>query len=129
MREFPLATVLTVTTRMMLCGSFADIQEIQSYLIGINLFTHQLPAAQEFCASAILLQHPELSYIEKPCDETRQFYAGEEGYWRRWVSNLANVYGSTISLAPVPGYVETDPIQDLIHMMHPDQELVIVEVR
>lgn len=71
MRKFHLGDVLSVTTGHLVSPRHMDgVYDILNYMMGLDLFTHQLPLAADICKSDILYQFPELSNVRYDLDDT-----------------------------------------------------------
>lgn len=64
-KEFSLASVLGVTTGYALVDkAMIEIQELMEWIVGISIFTHQLPGLKGHCAEALNRQLPHLNPAE-----------------------------------------------------------------
>lgn len=61
MRIFTAVQILNVTSGI-LCSNMYDIQ---SYMFGESLFTHQLPVAQKICKAKLITIYPEFVLLRK----------------------------------------------------------------
>lgn len=111
-RSFHLGDILSVTTGVFLSPSkdFGAVYEILNYLTGADLYTHQLPGAADAVKGAVEAELPFLKDIEVPAFEDADAAMA-------WLATQVETYGESFTLAPVEGYVQTDPLADLVRMM------------
>lgn len=116
-REFPLASILTVTTGRFLCPDVGDLYEILDYLTSTKLLTHQLPAAAEAVRSGVIEQHPQLADVAVPPEVADQAWVAP------WLAGQRERYGQSLPLRSVPAVRLPDPIADLIARLSPADPL------
>jgi len=124
-REFPLGTVLSVTTGMLVSRDHVGgLYEILNFMTGDNLYTHQLPRAGEECKPSLLEQHPELADVEVP-DEFRD----EEHVWE-WLAEQEACLGETLVVErmDVNDHTVIDPIEELSLMGVPQEKIIAVSL-
>ena len=107
-KDFPLGTVLTVTTHRLLC-EMDDLYEILEHLTGTTLLTHQLPRAGKACKEPLLTQFPALRDITVPDLDSRETY-------QAWMASQESIYGTTLPVAPLDEgiYERKDPVTEAI---------------
>lgn len=120
-RNFPLGSVLTVTTGRTLC-EVGQIYEILNFMTGDNLFTHQLPRASEECTEPLLKQHPQLADVVVP--ETINSWET----CNAWLATQTEKFGAELhvqQLAP-NDHTRIDPLTELAQMT--DKPIITVVV-
>jgi hypothetical protein len=117
-KTFPLASVLSVTTGVLLCD-IGKLYEILNFMTGDNLFTHQLPRARNECAPYLCEEFPALATID-----TSQV---TEDNWKAWLSQQIEQHGEYMEVVPLPEHRHEfiDPISELAETVHPSKICVI----
>lgn len=90
-REFDLGDILSITTDRLVSPRHIDgVYDILNFMTGDNLFTHQLPRAQDECRPRLLEQHPALALVD----------ASEvtPDNWREWLAAQKVRLGETLSV-------------------------------
>jgi len=117
---FHLGDILTIThDRLVSPRHMAGVYDILNWMTQDNLFTHQLPRATKECASALLLQHPQLAGI----DATKF----ESAKWREWLDDQCAQYGEHLMVDQLPEHAHEfiDPLSEAAEKIHPDRILVV----
>jgi hypothetical protein len=125
-RDFHLGDILSVTTGRLVSPRHIDgVCDILNWMTGDNLFTHQLPRASRECEGPLLAQHPDLAAVEAPED-----FGGSREAVETWLAEQVAVYGETREVAPLADedHTRIDPMTELRAKMHPDAEIVVIEV-
>ena len=119
-RDFALGDILSVTTERLVSRDHIDgVYRILNFMTGDDLFTHQLPRANNECRGPLLAQHPQLETVVVP-DE----FADEAHVWA-WLSEQEQTYGLCLPVSPlVEGHAVIDPIEELCDMIGPEKVLV-----
>lgn len=98
-REFPLWTILTVITGIMIADYYENnrkpVDELLRYMTGENLFVASLPRARAECREPLLEQHPALAGIEVP-----DFQENPEKV-AAWLAVQTGRFGETLPVAPL----------------------------
>lgn len=123
-KTFHLGDILTVTTGRLVSPRHMDgVYDILNWMTGDNLFTHQLPRANEECAPHLLAQHPDLAAVQVP-----DGFTGRE-HVEAWLAGQVTAYGEYRDVAPLPvgDHTAIDPISEL-KMIRPDLDTIVVTV-
>lgn len=108
-KEFPTASVLSVTTGRLLVRDIGKFYEILNFITQDNLFTHQLVRASKFAAPLLIIQHPELKDISE--DEIN------ETNWEEWLAEKIKLFGDTLTITSSEHlWKSMDPITEFIQM-------------
>lgn len=119
-RDYPLGDILSVTTGRLLSRDGMDgIYRILAYLTGDEIYTHQIPAAIDATHLGVLSQHPQLVGVT-PVTNADLDDVGT------WLTAQEQRFGSSLPLAPVPGWGAHDPIQELVDRFGPDRVIPVV---
>ena len=136
-QTFDIGDILTITTGALVSREHVGgVYKILSFMTGESLFTHQLPRAARECEPELRRQFPDLAEIEAP---EWDVIAG--GSWDSlnpeekqvavygWLDGLAERYGATREVAPLPAedHTSIDPVTEL-RMMRPDAPIIVGEV-
>ena len=125
-RMFPLRTILTVTTGLLLTNrrgpqdnGIGDLYEILDWMTGDAAHTHQLPRFADECRPEILKQHPVLDDpgIRAHLEDARD--AGGDEAIEMALSGFAAAYGAELPLRKLPEGVHAavHPVAELVGMM------------
>lgn len=119
-RDFPLADILTITTgRLLSRKHMAGVYNILGWLTGDDeLMTHQLSRAVEACLPGLLRQHPSLADVAPPEDV-------DEAELLAWLDEAERVHGATLPVAPVGGWEQRNPIEELCDMIGAERVIVV----
>lgn len=140
-KTFPLGTVLTVTTGLLLSpDGIGGVYQILNHMTRDNLYTHQLPRVSRECEPHLLKQFPVLASPEMQfaVAELKELLGTPSGHSEPsavcvgWLSKLTSGrYGIEVpeqfeveQLAPGEHY-EIDPISELAEKVHPSKILVV----
>ncbi|MCL2860957.1 MAG: hypothetical protein FWE22_00880 [Firmicutes bacterium] len=91
---FKLEQLLTITTGLNLVSDLNHLDELVTYMLGVEIYAHEMPAALILIKPYILAQHPNLTNAEIPkvnivnCSEV--------------IKNLYEQYGEDFPLNPIP---------------------------
>ena len=115
-KEFPLATILSITTGIYLKtpgrtdGSFGDIQEAIEWVAGHPVWTHELASKgiRESSAESVFSQHPQLKGVDGGLTKENH---------EEWTVNQVNQFGETLSLAQGTQVRTENPIESLQKMI------------
>lgn len=119
-RDFPLGDILSVTTGRLLSRDGMDgVYRILQYLTGAPIMTHQIPRATDHCYLRVLEQHPQL--LDVVPQTNAQIEAISE-----WLTEQERIYGATLPVAPIDGWVCGDPIAELAGTFGPDRVIPVV---
>lgn len=117
-RSFPLGTVLSLTTDVLLRESFGDVAECAEFLADMPIWTHQRVVLKDPLMHAIVAQHPDL-----PVGELTE---GERANWQNWLADQEAIHGTEISLRPAPEWFSArDPIKDAVDLVGEDRVHVL----
>lgn len=123
MKVFHLGDILSVITgRLLSPRGMEGVYDILNYMIGYNLFSHQLPRAERDCCPELLKQHPALADAIPP-DNFR-----DDAHVKDWLSEMVSLYGDTLSVEPVPvgAHAEIDPLAELSAMTEGHKPIIAV---
>ena len=102
-RQFHLGDILSVTTGCLVSPRHMDgVYDILNWMTGDNLFTHQLPRANDECQGPLLAQHPDLAAIEVPDEWGDGSREGAKRAVDDWLAEQVTIYGETRQVAPPP---------------------------
>lgn len=119
-RDFPLSDILSVTTGRLLSRDGMDgVYRILQYLTGAPIFTHQIPDAIDLCHLPLLRQHPQLLNVVPQANA--QIDAIEE-----WLTGQEQIFGETLEVSPIDGWVHRDPIAGMAETFGPDRVIPVV---
>ena len=126
-KPFHISDVLSITTGAFVSADgIGGIYRILGWMTGEELFTHQLPRAQDQCQGFLREQHPHL-----PTEMPPQ----PDGGWTRetvdaWVAEVADGGPTMLDVVPLPDAdrAPQDPIEELCDMVGPDRVYVVPEV-
>jgi hypothetical protein len=101
-KTFHLGDILAITTGRLVSPRHMDgVYDILNWMTGDNLFTHQLPRANDECEGPLLAQHPDLAGVVAP----EEFGDGSEGSAKlaveEWLAKQVAAYGETREVAPL----------------------------
>lgn len=120
-RSFHLGDILSVSTPYLLSPRHVEgVYDILNFLTGDELFTHQLPRAQDECRPHVLRQLPFLAEIDMSGTTP-------DNYKERMAS-MVETYGEYHDLSPIPqdDHARRNPIEELLEMM-PGKDVIVVE--
>lgn len=123
-RDFPLWTVLTVTTGVMIASYHQynrdPVDELLRYMTGEQLFVSALPRARRECRGPLLEQHPALARIEVP-----DFHGNPDNV-RAWLAAQERKFGATLPVAPLhpDDHTVIGPVEEM-RGMHPSAAIIV----
>lgn len=83
---FDLADVLTVTTGIIIPPSGMEaVYRVLSFLVGYDIYTHQIPEALRVVRPWILERYPHLGQL-RPSDDERKTWPTDESRSHRWIT-------------------------------------------
>jgi hypothetical protein len=111
-RAFPLADVLSVTTRALLSRRRMDgLGDLLEYMTGDDLQTWQYLRAADECAAALCDQHPILASLQPPKGlDKPDLYA--------WLTEAERTHGGLIHVTPLADWRHQDPETELLDRIH-----------
>jgi hypothetical protein len=110
-RNFHISDVLSCTTEILVSTRHIEgVYDILNFVTGQNLFTHQLPRANEWVKPLLAKQFPDLAKELVPEDLTDDVVRTE------WIRGLSDIYGEYLDVESVEGFEAKNPIQELIDM-------------
>lgn len=117
-RHFTLGAVLSMTTGVLLCD-LGDLYALASFMLGRDVYTHELPAAFREGAPALLAQHPQLDDV----DTTG--LSGET--WRPWLSEQVARFGPSLPVEPLTWSptAEKSPLETAAELFGEDRVIAI----
>jgi hypothetical protein len=109
--------VLTAATGIMLCDSFADVHRVFDLVLDDQIMTHQIPAAGDEVAAALLKQHPWIAEIELPTPPTPE-----------WVASVIAEYGPSLEVVADPDvrWTRRNWHADLLALVPPEKIIAVV---
>jgi hypothetical protein len=119
-RLFHLGDILSVTTgRLLAPDGIRGVYEIQNYMTGESLFTHQLGRAMEVCGPELLRQHPGLATVNASKVTSKN--------WQRWLRKQTVTFGERLRVEPLTAgvYHAMDPLDELRTMVSDDKIIVV----
>ena len=115
-KNFNLSAVLGVTTGIVI-KNFGEISDVLDYLVGVNLFTHQYPAAAEPATQHLFTIHPGLKSIV--CDKAQM---GDADYRNKFLAEQEKRFGKKLHLTPMSKkQVTSIKFKTLVEMMGKEQ--------
>jgi hypothetical protein len=117
-KEFSLGQVLSVTTERLLCN-MGGLYKILNFITDDDLFTHQLPRANESAKPWVLEQYPQLAAINASTvtsENYREFLAAQEA-----------IFGASLQIFPLPKteWEKKDALAELVEMVGPEKVIVV----
>lgn len=124
-KQFPLRVVLSVTTERLLtkpAGSrdngIGDLYGILNWLTGDNLFTHQLPRANDASKPWVLQCCPELALVNNHLDKLDEMLTESPAHavesWLNYIRLQVPDLKDSYDIAPLPdGWTTIDPVLEL----------------
>lgn len=95
MKKFHLSDILTITTgKLVSTRHMEGVFDILNYMTDDNLFTHQLPKANQECIQYLLEQYPQLKDINS--NEVNS------NNWKEWLNEQINKFGEELEVAVIP---------------------------
>lgn len=117
-RPFTLGAVLSVTTGKLLCD-IGEVYQILSWMTGRDIFTHEIPSANDQCQPALIEAFPELAAID---------HSGvNPETWKAMLTDWVDTHGPTRDVSPL-GWnrlKEQSPIDTLTEMVGRDRIIVV----
>jgi len=145
MKTFPLRTVLTVTTGLLLTkpkdggNGIGDLYDILNHMTGDNLFTHQLGRAGGECKPWLVrwfpeLDSPELQIEVATLQEMLKTSSGKSETEMLIVGWLSGVTAKgvakeeyAIERIPMDDHETIDPYDELVQMRGTDEGVLLVD--
>lgn len=124
-RSFHLGDILSATTGALVSPTHMDgVQRILSFMVGEDLFTHQLPRAVDECKPALLEQHPDLAAVVFP-----DTVAHTEVEVEAWLAQQVALFGEYRDVLPLrpEDHTHINPFVEL-RTMAPQADLLVIEV-
>lgn len=121
--DFHLGDILSVTTGLLVSPSHIDgVYRILNWMTGDNLYTHQLPRAQDECSGPLLAQHPDLAAVVVPAE-----FGGKE-HVERWLAEQVERFGETRPVAPMAAddHTRINPIDEM-QMIRPGMPIITID--
>lgn len=127
--DFDLADVLTVTTGILIPpADMGAVYRVLSFLVGYDVYTHQIPEALRVARPWILERYPHLGQL-RPTDEERAAWSTDESRSHRWITLQRHYLGDRLSLSPMPANRVSsafgDPVGSLVAMVGKDRVVVV----
>lgn len=127
--DFDLADVLTVTTGILIPPSGMEaVYRILSFLVGYDVYTHQIPEAMRTTKPWIFERYPQLADV-RPSDEERASWKDDLANAGHWMAAQRELFGDALPLSPMPANrVSTafgDPVGSLVAMVGADRVIVV----
>jgi hypothetical protein len=118
-KYFPTVVVLSVCHDKLLC-EMTEVYNICNFLTGDELYTHQLPRAQDILKPWIFEQLPQL----RDWDDSKI----NRKNWPKFVELAKKRYGETLPLTPLPPerWTYIDAVEEL-RAMFGDNKVIVVE--
>ncbi|QXE36196.1 hypothetical protein KQY30_20065 [Streptomyces sp. GMY02] len=112
-RLFPLADVLSVTTRWTLTTNPSIAMEavcaVLGHMTGQSVYLHQAPDIADACVPELIEQHPFLADLVLPDDRS-------DAVVMAWLAKAERVHGTEIEVTPINDWRYRDPIEDAADM-------------
>jgi hypothetical protein len=128
-KSFHLGDVLSVTTECLVSPRHIDgVYDVLNWMTGDNLFTHQLPRANDECKPHLLAQHPDLAAVEVP-DFSKTPRDRVKEHVESWLAEQVARFGEYRDVAPMSAEEHTviNPLDELA-MNYPNVKVIAVEV-
>jgi hypothetical protein len=138
-KQFHLGDVLSVTTERLVSPRHVDgVYDILNFMTGDNLFTHQLPRANDECKPFLLEQFPQLATPEMDFAvaelgemlKTKSGKAETEKLVAGWLAKQVAKYGEMFTVKPIPSekHAVKNPIQEALEMIGPRTKVIAVGI-
>jgi len=114
---FKIEEVLSAIKGMLLCD-IGKVYEVLNFLTSDNLFTHQLPRAGRECAPIVYKQYPWMEGIDLSDINQEN--------WKEKLAAIKGIFSNEISLIPIDGWRQVDPIKESVKMMGGDSNKLII---
>ena len=93
-KQFHTGTVLSIIGKALLSPEgIGGVYEILDYMMSTRLFTHQLPAAADFCRPYLIKQLPQLADYDDKGINTEN--------WQEWLEKQIELYGEYLEVCPL----------------------------
>ncbi len=143
-KQFPLRTLLTVTTGRLLTKSSGpsdngidNLYELLGWMTNDSPFAHQLPRFADECKPWLLRWFPELKMslslkdLDKWLDRCAKNKCPEEGV-KFWVSELQVMFPEIqneydVPRIPVDDHDRKDPYDELVEMRGSDEGIIVID--
>lgn len=112
-QTFDLADVLSITTGILLSDRKMDgVYDILNFMVGEDLFSHQLPRARDAVLPSLLQQFPQLADVVVPKFDTPEAIGP-------WLQTQRDLFGDTFEVSPTPNamFENQNPITEFYGMM------------
>lgn len=119
-RIFPAEDIISAATGVLVPsdGTIGPVYEVCSHMMGVPVYTHQLPRVCREINGEVLRQHPNLAAAFK---ETKQV---SRDNWQTFRTLWRDRYGM-LPLVPMPNVTPVDPIAELVDMVGEDRVIVV----
>lgn len=139
-KQFSLRDVLTVTTGRLLTqpkgerdNGIGNLYELLNWITSDNLYTHQLPRAEDACRPWLIKCFPELAGASDYLYKLEELLAINRGRGQEainsWLSHLKTRYPDikeTYDVTPMPGgWVHIDPLTEAESMIGRERMIVL----
>jgi hypothetical protein len=126
-RRFHIGDILSVTTGCLVSPEhMGGVYNILNWMTGDDLFTHQLPRANDECEPHLRIQHPDLAEVTAPDFSTIPRAEVEQAV-AEWLAKQVERFGEYRHVVPLAAgdHTRIDPIAELT-MMRPDMPIIVV---
>ena len=138
-RKFHLGDVLSVTMGRLISPRHIDgVYDILNFMTGDDLFTHQLPRANDECKPFLLEQFPQLATPEMDFAvaelgemlKTKSGKTEKEKLVAGWLAKQVAKYGEMFAVKPIPSekYAVKNPIHEVLEMIDPRTKVIAVGI-
>lgn len=109
MKNFPLASILSLTTDRLLC-SVDELYEILNYMVDGGIYTNQIPRAMRICRPFVIEQCPFLKDVK--------FYDKDIPFIKEWLNAMVKRFASEFLIEPIPlgVYQHKSPVREFLEM-------------
>lgn len=116
-----LGAILTVTTGRFLTPDIGDLYTLLGFMVGYEVFTHEIPDACNQAALELLRQFPQLADVDAS--------SVTEDNWRDWLDEQEAKYGKEFTVtAPESAGRTESPVASLARMRGTTDDIIVVKV-
>lgn len=135
-RDFHLGDILTITHgRLLSPTKMEGVYRILSFVVGDDVYTHQIPRVVRECKPWLLRQHPQLGSPEVDFEvaklglmlETPSGSPDPETLVRGWLLGMVARYGATLPVEPIPmdDHDRIDPVVEAERLFEAERVVAV----
>lgn len=113
-KAFPIEVIATITTGRLMC-QMENVYEIIDHVLGINVFTHMIPAVMPKVREVLFEQHPKV--FEYKLHENFDAEMVPDT-----IENLRTTFGKELLVEPKPLVEPIDPLMSFFDIMDKQEE-------